>query len=119
MAGAGTHYIQYSDANTLCPSQTSKPIVVNPLPALNMAILDPYLGPWCEGQDTTNFVNLPTPYPGGAGVNSQWGHGPNTDLTDTTTLGNVIVNFNIGNLNPGVHTVIYNVTVTTAAFASS
>ena len=114
LAGAGTHYIQYSDANTLCPSQTSKPIVVNPLPALNMAILDPYLGPWCEGQDTTNFVNLPTPYPGGAGVNSQWGHGPNTDLTDTTTLGNVIVNFNIGNLNPGVHTVIYNVTVTTA-----
>ena len=119
LAGPGIHYITYADNNTLCPSQLTKPINVIATPVPNMAILNPFIGPWCEGYDTTNFSNLPTPYPQGPGVSSSWGHGLGSNLTDTSSLGNVFVNFNIKNLTPGSHTLIYYVTVTNAGVGCS
>lgn len=119
IAGVGTHTITYTNNIPPCPGSTSKDITVLAMPGINMAILNPYLGPWCEGMDTTNFLNLPTPYPQGPGVFSQWRDGANANLTDTSSLGNTFVNFNVGNLFPGAHTLVYNVTVTTQGVGCS
>lgn len=111
LAGPGTHQIVYSDNDTLCPSSTTKPIIVIATPEPDMDILLPFTGPWCQGFDTT-FSNLPAPYPAGLGVSSQWGNSGGANLTDTTAFGNVFVNFNVKNLQPGAHTLLYFVTVT-------